>query len=74
MYIRIKVHPKSKDSGIVETMDDGTIKVRVKAPPEKGKANKEVIKILAEKYGVKKSEVEIVSGKADQIKLVKINK
>lgn len=55
-------------------MEDGTLKVRVKAPPEKGKANKEVIKVLAKKYGVKKSEVEIVSGATDQIKLIKISK
>lgn len=74
MYLRIKVQPKSKESGITETMEDGTLKVRVKAPPEKGKANKEVIKVLAKKYGVKKSEVEIVSGATDQIKLIKINK
>ncbi len=55
-------------------MYDGTLKVRVKAAPEKGKANKELIKILAEKYKVRKSEIQIVSGATDQIKLVKISK
>ncbi len=74
MYVRVKVRPKSKANEIVETMDDGTIKVRVKAAPEKGKANKEVIKLLAKKYNVRKSDVEIVSGKTDQIKLIKIAK
>jgi len=74
MYVRIKVRPKSKANEIAETMDDGTIKVRVKAAPEKGKANKEVIKLLSKKYGVKKSEVEIISGKTEPIKLIKINK
>lgn len=73
MYIRVKVQPKSRESGIVDVMEDGTIKVRVKAAPEKGKANKEVIEVLAKEYGVKKSEVEIVGGKVDQIKLIKIN-
>ena len=74
MYVRVKVRPKSKANEIVETMDDGTIKVRVKAAPEKGKANKEVVKLLAKKYNVSKSDVEIVSGKTDQIKLIKIAK
>lgn len=74
MYLRVKVQPKSRESAIGDVMDDGTLKVRVKAAPEKGKANKEVIKVLAKKYGVRKSEVEIVSGKTDQIKLIKINK
>ena len=74
MYLRVKVQPKSRESAIVDVMEDGTLKVRVKAAPEKGKANKEVIKVLAKKYGVKKSEVEIVSGATDQIKLIKIAK
>ncbi|MFC1810610.1 DUF167 domain-containing protein [Patescibacteria group bacterium] len=74
MYLRIKVQPKSKESAIGDLMEDGTLKVRVKAAPEKGKANKEVIKLLSKKYSVRKSEVEIVSGKTDQIKLIKINK
>jgi uncharacterized protein (TIGR00251 family) len=73
MYLRVKVQPKSRESGIVDVMEDGTIKVRVKAAPEKGKANKEVIEVLAKEYGVRKSEVEIVGGAHDQIKLIKIN-
>ena len=73
MLIRVKVRPKSKADEIVETMDDGTIKVRVKAVPEKGKANKAVVELLAKEYGVSKSDVEIVNGAADQIKLIKIN-
>lgn len=73
MYIRVKVQPKSRESGIVGKMDDGTIKIRVKAVPEKGKANKEVVEILAKEYGVSKSDVEIVGGAVDQIKLIKIN-
>ena len=74
LYLRIKVQPKSKESAIGDLMEDGTLKVRVKAAPEKGKANKEVIKLLAKKYGVKKSGIEIVSGKTEPIKLIKIEK
>ncbi len=74
MYLRVKVQPKSKENGVYDSMDDGTLKVRVKAAPEKGKANKELIKILAKKYKVRKSEVQIVSGATDQIKLIKISK
>lgn len=73
MYLRVKVQPKSCKSAVVGKMDDGTLKVRVKAVPEKGKANKEVIEILAKEYGVSKSDVEIVGGATDQIKLIKIN-
>lgn len=73
MLIRVKVRPRSKADEIVETMEDGTIKVRVKAIPEKGKANKAVIELLAKEYGVHKNDVEIVGGRVDQIKLIRIN-
>ncbi len=47
-YLRIKVIPRSPKNEIVETMKDDsgeeTIKIRIKAPPEKGKANTELIK------------------------------
>lgn len=73
MYKRIKVLPRSKQNEVVGEMDDGTLKVRIKAAPEKGKANKELIGFLASHYGVGRDDVEIVGGKTDQIKLIKIN-
>jgi len=73
MLIRVKVRPKSKADEIVEIMEDGTIKVRVRAVPEKGKANKAVIELLAKEYDVSKADVKIIGGATDQIKLIKIN-
>lgn len=34
-YFRVKVIPKQPKTEYVETMDDGTIKIRLKAVPEK---------------------------------------
>ena len=65
--------PRSKANQIVGEMDDGTLKVRIKAIPEKGKANKELIKFLAKEWGISRNDIEIVGGKTDQIKLLKIN-
>lgn len=70
--MRVKVIPKSSKTELVETMADGTLKIRVKAPPEKGKANKELIKFLAEHFGTRKESITIISGKTDHIKLIKI--
>ena len=39
MTIRVKVMPRAAKSEVVGTMTDGTLKVRIAAPPEKGKAN-----------------------------------
>ena len=41
--------------------------------PEKGKANKELIALLAKKLSVAKSQCEIVSGELDRYKRIKIN-
>ncbi|MFA6528330.1 MAG: DUF167 domain-containing protein [Candidatus Gracilibacteria bacterium] len=73
VYLRIKVTPKSAKTEITNTLDDGTIKIRVAAPPEKGKANKELIKFLSAHYNVPKDAISIISGKSDHLKLIKIN-
>ncbi len=71
MRIYIKVIPKSSQRK-VEKMDDGTYKVWVTVVPEKGRANQEVIKLLAKYFQVAKSQVEILSGKTAKVKLVEI--
>jgi len=71
-YIRIKVLPKSPKTEIIDTLDDGTIKIRIAAPPEKGKANRELLKFLSKHYKVDKESITIVSGKSDPLKLIKI--
>lgn len=53
-------------------MDDETIKIRLKAVPEKGKANAEVIRFLSKELGLPKENVSIISGSTDRTKLIKI--
>jgi uncharacterized protein (TIGR00251 family) len=74
-YLRIKVIPKSQKNEISEIMEDEegqTIKIRIKAAPEKGKANKELIKLLSKEFSLPKQNIEIISGKTSQLKLLKI--
>ncbi len=72
-YLRIKVIPKSPKNELVETMADGTLKIRIAAAPEKGKANAELTKFLAKHFNVTKQSITIVSGKSDPLKLIKID-
>lgn len=72
LYLRIKVLPKSAKNEVVEIMDDDTIKVRIKAVPEKGKANKALIDFIAQTLAIDKNNISIISGKTDQLKLIKI--
>jgi uncharacterized protein (TIGR00251 family) len=71
MKIAIKVKPNSKQQS-VEECADGSLVVRLQSPPIDGKANQELIAILALKYGVPKSRVEIKSGLSSKNKIVEI--
>jgi len=72
IYLRIKVIPKSAKNQVVDIMNDETIKIRIKAAPEKGKANEELIKFLSEELGVLEKNVLIISGAHEPLKLVKV--
>jgi len=67
----VKVKPNSKKQ-LIEEMTDGTLKVNLKSPPVEGKANKELIELLAEKFNVTKSQVQIKSGLSSKTKLIEI--
>jgi uncharacterized protein (TIGR00251 family) len=69
--IKIKVEPRSSKSGIVGLYGDA-LKVKLTSPPVEGKANKELVEVLAKECGIRKSDVEIVSGKSSKNKLVRI--
>lgn len=50
------------------------IKIKLTAAPVKGEANKELIKFLAKKFDISKSQVEILKGLTSKDKLVRIYK
>jgi len=70
--LRVKVVPKSSRNEILGPMADGTLKVRIAAAPDKGRANAELCAFLARHYGVPKSAVTILSGQTSPRKLVRI--
>ena len=72
VQISIRVAPRAKTTQISGVMEDGSLKVRVSAPPVDGKANQSLIKLLAETFGVSKSSISILSGIHKRNKIVKI--
>jgi hypothetical protein len=72
MQKKIKVKPNSKIQKIEEDAD-GSLSVHLKSPPVDGKANEELIKLLAEKFDVPKSYIKIKSGLSSRQKLIEIN-
>ena len=67
----LKVVPGSSRERIVGEYD-GALKVVVTAPPEGGKANRAVVKLLAERFGRARREVEIVAGHGSPRKRVRV--
>jgi uncharacterized protein (TIGR00251 family) len=72
MTRRVKVIPRSSKTEMAGEMADGTLKVKIAAPPEKGKANEALCTFLAAHYGVPRSAVTIVSGHSAALKLVRV--
>lgn len=72
MHLQIKVIPRAKKTEFVTTMSDGTLKIRLKAVPEKGRANEELIHFLADALHLRPEEIEIISGFTDARKLLRI--
>ena len=66
-----KIVPGSSKTAVVGVLD-GMIKVKVAAPPEKGKANQCLIAFLAKQLGVKKNAIRIVTGQTNPVKHVQI--
>lgn len=62
MNLVVKVIPNARTTELRGTMADGTLKIAVAAPPEKGKANTELIRFLAKHFHVSKDRVMITRG------------
>jgi len=71
VIFRVKVQPGAAKNEIVGVQGDA-LKVKINAPPVKGKANRALIDFLAEKLGIKKSEIEILSGHISKVKKIKL--
>ncbi len=72
IYLRVKARPGASRTAFSSVSNDpeGEIfKIDVAAPPEKGKANQELIKFLSHELG---GEALIISGQSSKLKLVKI--
>lgn len=70
LYIKAKIQSKAPQTEIVDQLDDETYKIKVAAQPIRGKANAELLKFL--KKSLSLSDVEIVSGGRDSVKLIRL--
>jgi len=71
VIFRVKVQAGAARNEIVGVQGDA-LKVKISAPPVKGKANRALVDLLAEQLGVNRSEVEIIGGHTSKIKKIKV--
>ena len=70
--LSLKVVPGSSQDEVVGWLGD-SLKVKVRAPPEKGQANEAVVALLAARLGVDTSAVSVVSGHGSPAKIVAVD-
>ncbi len=70
--LTIRVTPRARKTEFSGLMEDGTLRIRVSAPPVEGKANKALIKFLSKVLKVRKNQIEIVAGEKGLDKIVSI--
>jgi uncharacterized protein (TIGR00251 family) len=69
--LQIKVKPNSRTS-LLEQREDGTWLAQLKSPPVEGKANEELLALVAKHFRCRKAEVSIKAGASGRVKLVRI--
>ncbi len=70
--LQVKVKPNARAAAL-EARADGTWQATLKSPPVEGRANEELIALVAAHFGVRKAQVTIRSGAAGRIKRVQID-
>lgn len=72
LILKIKVEPRSSRAGIAGSYGDA-LKVKLTSPPVEGKANEELIEILAKEFRIRKKDIEIISGRTSKNKVVRLS-
>ena len=68
----VRARPNAPVTKVLDVLDDESVKIAIKAPAEGGKANAELVRFLAQEFGVSREQVKIVSGASARHKLVQI--
>lgn len=70
--LQVKVIPNASKNSI-EGFHGDALKIKITAPPDKGKANQALIEYLSEQLDIPKSQIEILSGETSRMKKIKIH-
>jgi uncharacterized protein (TIGR00251 family) len=68
----VHITPRSRKNELTGISADGTLRVRLAAPPVEGAANKALLELLAHILGVRTSNLEIIAGEKGRDKIVSV--
>jgi hypothetical protein len=71
LTVQLRVTPNGRRSEVLDATGD-RLRVRIAAPAVDGKANDELVRLVAEVFGVRRSAVTIVAGQRARMKTVVI--
>lgn len=71
MILEVKVTPGAASTEVVG-WEGERLRVRLAAPPEKGKANAALLQFLAKQLKISRSSLELISGETGRIKRIRI--
>ncbi|HKQ59417.1 MAG TPA: DUF167 domain-containing protein [Candidatus Eisenbacteria bacterium] len=70
--LRVRVQPGARLTGLVGWMADGTLKLKVSAAAEDGRANRAVVELLAAVLGVREQAVAVTRGNRSRSKTIEV--
>ena len=71
VVFKVQVVPRSSRSEVVGE-HNGSLRIKIAAPPVDGAANEELIRVLAKTFKVSRTAVTIVSGQTGKVKQISI--
>lgn len=72
VVLPIKILTGKNESKVIQILENGTIKIQLKAVPKEGKANRELIRFLSKKLKIVPEKIKIIKGISSRNKLIKI--
>jgi uncharacterized protein (TIGR00251 family) len=70
--ITVKVTPRAPRTEVSGLMDDGTLKIRLAAPPTGGAANKLLVEFLSQLLDLPRGQIDIIAGETSERKLISL--
>lgn len=70
LQVKVKLHARAS---ALSRADDGTWVAELKSPPVDGRANEELIALVARHFGCRKADVSLVSGATSRSKRLRVD-